>query len=266
MSLQFPDHDDVVFKRAPLSRVLCQIGFPPITALSEISSIIGFQEALRSYYPKFSSRESSDVILSEDMDELLQRPPIWSLRDDDEHWEVSLGLNFIGLSTTDYSHFNEFALRLLKVLEALERTFAPDRSTWMGLSKANQLRHPTVTKSNNCWDHLIRSELLGILEAEGPPCGPHLVSATAHATAHFFDDRDGIMTMNYGIYDEELTYILDIDYETTESFSMEASNEILNLLRVYSDSITSCFHWCLKPEMIEYLEPQPRNEVTDNEH
>lgn len=266
MSLQFPYHDDVIFKRAPLSEVMCKIEFPPITALSEMSSIIGFQEALRSYYPKFSYRENYDVTLSENMDELSQRLPIWSLHDNDENWEVSLGLDFIGLSTTDYSHFDEFSSRLVKVLQALERTFAPDRSTWIGLRKANQLRHPTVTESNNCWDHLIRSELLGLLGAEGPPCGPHLVSTTAHATAHLFDDRDGIMTMHYGIYNEELTYTLDIDYGTTESFSMDASNEVLNRLRVYSDTITSCFHWCLKPEMIEYLKPQPRNEVINDDH
>lgn len=266
MSLQFPDHDDVVFKRAPLGRVLCQIGFPPIIALYEMSSIIGFQEALRSYYPKFSYREGSDATLSEGMGKLPQRPPIWSLHDHDEHWEVSLGLNFIGLSTTNYSHFKEFSSRLLKVLQALERTLAPDRSTWMGLCKMNLLRHPTVTKSSNCWGHLIRNELLGLLGAEGLPREPRLASATAHATAHFFDDRDGIMTINYGIYDEKPAYTLDIDYETTEPFSIEASNEIINQLRAYSDSITSCFHWCLKQEMIEFLEPQPRNEAISDAH
>lgn len=262
MSLQFPEHDDVVFKRAPLSEVLCQIEFPPILALSDLSGVTGFQEALRPDYPNFDYENVTDVVLSEDSDELSQSLPIWRLQDSKNYWEVSLGLNFIALSTTKYNHFDEFSSRLIGVLKTLERTLAPGNSSWIGLRKINLLEHPTVTRPQD-WRSLIRDELLGLYSSENMD-NQYFESATFHAKFHIHDQNNGVLTISHGIHEEDQTsYTLDIDYATTEPLCISANDSIVTKLRTFSDSITDCFHWCLKKDMIKYLEPLPRDEVKE---
>lgn len=264
MSLKFPEHDDVVFKRAPLSEVLCHIEFPSILALSDISGVTGFQDALRSDYPKLDYESAVDVALSEDSDELPQPLPIWKLQDNATHWTVSIGLNFIALSTVKYSHFNEFSARLSKTLQALERTIAPSSFSWIGLRKTNQLRHPNVTEPQG-WFNLIRSELLSFYGSKAMT-NQTFKDATFHAKFHIHDNENGILTISHGINEEDPTsYMLDLDYMTNEPLSMDTSEAIVAKLKTYSDSITGCFHWCLKKDMAKYLDPIPRNEATDGE-
>ena len=255
MTLQFPAHDDVVFKHAPLTEVVSQIRFPPILSLLNVSGIIGFQEALRTDYPDLSVDQETDISVSPGSIESQQSAPVWRLKDKENHWTVSLTADFIALSTTKYLHFEDFASRLLEILNTLERTLAPGRSTRIGMRKINLLNHPKVKEPKE-WHNFIRHELLGFVGAEGLPN-----STQSFSIFNFLDEDNSTLSVRHGINPQDIsTYALDLDYWTESSFSLEASQAIVKRLKSYSDSITSLFHWCLKKDMKEYLEPRLRTQ------
>lgn len=258
MSINSPNREDTVWHHAV--EVLCQIEFPPILAISNHSSVIGFQETLRSDYPKFSKTMTS-VVLSEDPDDPPHYVPIWRLQDNDGVWRVSLGCNFIALSSNNgHFDFDEYSSRLLKALQALERTLAPGRSTWIGLRKLNYLS-PTDNNPYS-WHHLLCDELPGSFVEEGFNFGPNFESVTFHGKIHIHDDNNGVLTIGHGMYDEkESYYVLDLEYETTETFSMEAGDAIVRKLQSYYDSISRGFQWCIKPKMIDHIKLHNRNEA-----
>lgn len=257
MSLQYIAFENTTFYWHHSVEVLCQVEFPTVLALSSHSGVVGFQEALRSDYPKFS-KTLATVDLSEGSDVVPQSLPIWILQDDDRAWRVSLGCNFIALSSTN-GKIEEAFIRLSKILQILERTIAPDRSTWMGLRRISHLS-PVANSSYN-WHHLISDELLKPFDVErfnrlSEFKSVTFESVTLHGMIHLHDDNSGILTISHGLYDKEANYyILDLEYETTESFSMEASDAIVKKLQSYSDPLAKSFQWCIKPEMIKYLEP-----------
>ena len=251
MSIQPATQEDATFYWHHSVEVLCQVEFPPILALSDYSSVIGFQEALRSDYPNFS-KSMSAVDLSEDSDEDPQSFPIWRLQDCDSDWKVSLGCNFVALSSSS-DHSEDFFSRLLKVLQALERTLAPARSTWRELRRISYLS--PASNSRCSWHHLIRDELLKPLDLENFNCISESKSVTLHGKIHIQDNSGGVLTIGHGMYDEEAaSYILDIEYENSEVISMEASDAIVRQIESYYDSILKGFKWCIKDDMIHHLE------------
>ena len=253
MSIQSATQEDATFYWHHSVEVLCQVEFPPILALSDYSSVIGFQEALRSDYPNLS-KSVSVVDLSEDSDEAPQSFPIWKLQDCDGAWRVSLGCNFVALSSSS-DHFEEFFSRLLKVLQALERTLAPARSTWRELRRTSYIS--PAANNQLSWHDLICDELLKPVGLESFNCISGRKSVTLHGKIHIRDDSGGILTIGHGIYDEEAaSYIFDLEYENSESISMEASDAIVRQLESYYDSIIKSFKWCIKDEMIYHLEHQ----------
>lgn len=251
MSIQPATQEDATLYWHHSVEVLCQVEFPPILALSDYSSVIGFQEALRSDYPNFS-KSMSAVDLSEDSDEVPQSFPIWRLQDCDSDWKVSLGCNFVALSSSS-NHFEEFFSRLLKVLQALERTLAPARSTWRELRRISYL---SPASNNRCsWHDLIRDELLKPFDLESFNCISECKSVILHGKIHIQDNSGGVLTIGHGMYDEgAASYILDIEYENSEIISMEASDAIVKQIESHYDSILKGFEWCIKDEMIHHLE------------
>lgn len=262
MSIQSATQEDAIFDWHHSVEVLCQIEFPPILALSNYSSIIGFQETLRSDYPNFSESMSA-IDLSEDSDAAPQSFPIWRLQDYDGAWRVSLGCNFVAISSSG-GHFEEFFSRLLKVLQALERTIAPDRSTWREVRRISYLS--PAAHNQRSWHHLIRDELLKPFDPESFNCISEFKSVTLHGKIHIHDGSGGILTIGHGLYDEEaVSYILDLEYETSEVLSMEASDAIVKQLKSYYDSVTKSFQWCIKDGMIHHLEHHSTEGILHNE-
>lgn len=251
MSIPSATQEDATLYWHHSVEMLCHVEFPPILSLSNYSSVIGFQEALRPDYPNFS-KSMSAVDLSENADAAPQSFPVWRLQDCDNAWRVSLGCNFVAMSSSGY-HLEDFFSKLLKVLQALERTLAPARSTWRGLRRTSYLN--PVANNRHSWHHLIRDELLKPFDPESFNCISERKSVTLHGKIHIDDDSGGVLTIGHGVYDEGAApYILDLEYENSEVMSMEASDAIVRQLESYYEVVLKSFQWCIKDEMIYHLE------------
>ncbi|MGY1747153.1 TIGR04255 family protein [Blastococcus sp. SYSU D00695] len=255
MALDFGTHADVVFDRAPLQVVLCQIKFPPIYSLMGEAGIAGFQEAIRHLYPKTNKSVDAQFQVSDQQMSVMQSAPTFQFQSEDELWTVSLSVDFIALETPKYSHFGEFNERLERILAALARTVRPAATTRIGLRKANRLLHPNVSRPAD-WTGLLRPELLGVVAAQELPTPVQFAFSELR-----FQDEDNFMVVRHGLDPAaEQAYVVDVDYFTERPYSLDEAESAHSLLRHYSDGITSFFHWCLEPRMYDYLKPHPRTE------
>lgn len=257
MTLDFRKHEDVVFERAPLTSVLCQIRFPQILAILDRAGISGVQEALRNEYPDFDSGVEAQFAFNQDGAELKMKPPVWRFRTLDEMWRVSLGVDFLALETPDYHHFKDFADRLFFVISAAERTLSPGPSLRIGLRKVNLIEHPDVAQPSD-WNGLLTSQLLGL-------AGDSSLPGTArrdYSEYMIADDAGDALAIRHGIDpDSSANYRLDLDYWTERRFDVTPTTQLRDLLAAFSDSMTAFFHSCLEQRMYDHLQPKPRTEV-----
>ncbi len=257
MTLSFPKHPDVVFGRAPLTQVLCQIRFSPILALMDQAGVSGFHEALRRDYPEFDVDQEAQISMSSTHTEVQTRAPVWRLRDSDELWQVSLAVDFVALGVSSYSHFEEFSDRLSNIISVLERTLNPGRSKRIGLRKTNRFEHPDV-EAPESWRDFLRGDLLGLVGVEDIP-GTY---GKSYSELHLEDDEGGVLTIRHSIEpNDSRVYLLDLDYWTTKSMQIFSDASLGSLLKSYSDAMTGFFHWNIERSLYEYLGPVPRSEV-----
>ncbi len=255
MALDFGRHDDVVFSRAPLQVVLCQIKFPPIYSLLSEAGVAGFQEAIRPLYPKANKSVDAQVQMTDQQMSVTKSAPTFQFQPEDGSWTVSLSADFVSLETPQYRHFGEFVRRLDHILVALSRTVHPATANRIGLRKVNRLTDPEAAEPSH-WEGLLKRELLGIVAA---PSLPSRVAFT-YSEVHF-PDEDNVMVVRHGKDPaEDQAYVIDIDYYTERPYSLEDTKPALELLQHFSDGATSFFHWCLEPKLYAQLLPHPREE------
>lgn len=256
MALAFGDHPDVLFGKAPLELVLCQIRFSPILALLDPAGVAGFQAALRDAYPEADQEFDAAVSVSPQGAALQRSAPVWRFSSSDGSWRSAIGVDFVALETSDAGayHFVEFKERLGAVLAAVDRTVHPGRSRRIGLRKVNVFQHPEVATVKQ-WRNLLRDELLGLAAASEVP--ESLV--TDYAEIHFADGDKGTLSVRHGVDPEDSArYRVDLDYWNERSYEVSPSSGITDVLDGYARSMTEFFHWCLKEPMYTFLEPRAR--------
>jgi hypothetical protein len=59
-----------------------------------------------------------------------------------------------------------------------------------------------------------------------------------------------------------IDFVLDLDYFTIAPYPARRGDDIAEVLREFSDGITSFFHWAITESYYNWLEPRPRHEVT----
>lgn len=292
MALRFAEHEDVVFRKAPLLSVLCQIKFDPVLSLLSDVGVAGFQESIRNLYPRFNAEQFERLEVSgspatpQRRFGLSQSAPIWRHTDEEARWRVSIAADFIAIETPRYRDFEEFLDRLMFVLNAIDRTVHPGDSTRIGLRKINVLSHPDVSTTID-WRHFLRRELIGIVGTEHPGqlmfglsdirFGEGLSELTVRHGAvpdHFVEQLERSMVVSSVdavpvAAQPETTisqarepahdYLLDLDYSTIAPYPVRDAEDLAEVLQEFSDGITSFFHWAILPRYREWLEPEPRH-------
>jgi uncharacterized protein (TIGR04255 family) len=255
LALSFGAHDDVVFAKAPLISVLCQIRFSPVLSLMSAVGAAGFQEVLRHDYPNFDPQQTASFAVTPEGVGVQRQAPVWRLGDADGEWLVGLATDFVALETVAYSDFSEFQSRLTQVLDAVQRTVRPSSSARIGLRKVNWITDEEIQATVD-WKDRVRPELLGLAANHELPAEIDF----AFSDVRFKDDENWL-AIRYGLHPEkEKTFVLDMDYFTDRPYEVGVNPALTDLLRHYSDGMTSFFHWALLPGFLASLEPTSRND------
>jgi uncharacterized protein (TIGR04255 family) len=255
LSLDFGPHDDVVYGLAPLRSVLAQVQFDPIFALFSQAGAAGFQEAIRSKYPRAKDPEQRTGISVEGRRiGVEQTPPVWRFTTEDDQWTVGLCVNFISLETPSYTRFEDFLERFTHLLHVLEKTLMPSSSTRIGLRKINAVAMPDPSAPHSLAER-IRPEFLG------PVARPDYPTALVQSLGQLqFDEDMNHMVVRHYLdgTDQQAFFVLDTDYFTDMPHEISGRGPIIDLLHHFSRGLTSFFEWVLQPAYKATLQPTPR--------
>lgn len=256
MGLSFGDHADVVFKRAPLVSVLCQVTFPPVLSLMTAVGIAGFQTAIRQAYPTLlPAEQATDIALGPQSVGIKQGAPVWKMVDDSRAWTVGISANFVSLETPSYTSIDEFLERMDFVLRALHRTIRPAESTRVGLRKVNMIDAEEYESTVDRLSAIVKPELLGPLSVETFPAQ----ISGSFAQLEFSENYNQlIVRYGLGTSNDRDGFVLDLDYFTQQPYGVDGGEALIELLRYFSEGITSFFHWAITDSYKARLDPLPR--------
>lgn len=266
--MPFSDTPRVIYERNPLVEVICQIRFPAILRI-DAESPVDFQEKIRDAYPLFREEPVSPVLpelpaeLRPVLGELLGATPATEktlnrfFQSEDEVWTVTLGREFLALTTTSYETWDGFRGRLDEVFQALMAVYRPTVFTRIGLRYRNLIRRPDRELSTYEWKDLIAPHIAGplatdaiagrtITEAKG------MLALEAGAAGAAVTLRHGLVEPD-GPEKGELAYVIDSDFYTEERIDAEG---ILNFLDGANAEAGRLFRWCITTELHEALRPR----------
>jgi uncharacterized protein (TIGR04255 family) len=249
----FPQQEDVRLQHAPLAEVICQVRFPPILRIVN-EAPVAFQERIRRSFPQFGVEKGMIV----QMTRLGTEPPsarptphTFRFQSPDGHTMVSLALTFYALSTTSYTHWEDFLDLLRLVNRAAYEVYELPYAERVGLRYINQLTlentgagsvtelleilrpELSVLLKVNCWDEPL--EMLNQLLLAG--------------------GENERLTLRSGFRGGEgPAFLLDLDYYTEGNIPLE---NVPALCQRYHDAIYNAFRWCIREEKLVVFAPIP---------
>jgi len=255
----FPDSPRVVYKTNTLEEAICQIKFPPILRI-ESEPPATFQDNISGEYPILQESPLPDQVnLPPAVANILANQLGFGFREfqfisADGTWKVGLNREFIALSTTHYTNWDEFSARLRKLLSALESQYKPPAFfTRVGLRYRNVIKRSDFGSQNEPWSRLLEPRILG--ELSDPDVAPSITQA-ARQTVISLDEDGGQVRLLHGLVSPgggEVCYSIDIDIFTE---TRTEATDVFDILKVFNRQAGRLFRWCITEHLHNALGPE----------
>jgi uncharacterized protein (TIGR04255 family) len=258
--MPFPDSPRVIYKTNPLEEVICQLKFPPILRIeSELPAT--FQDQISAEYPLLEDSSVPQLnlppvvarFLASDLGRAGNRQ--FEFVSTDRVWKVVLNREFIALSTTKYTRWEEFSSRLERALSALRMQYKPPAFFLrVGLRYRDLIKRSEFGEQNERWSRLLMPHILG--ELSDSQVEPSILYATRQ-TVFSLDERAGRVRLVHGLamHSEggEVCYSIDSDFYTEER--TEVTN-VFDSLKLFNRQAGRLFRWCITEHLHKALGPE----------
>ena len=252
MALNFPHVPDVRLANSPLVEVVCQVRFPPILRITK-EDPIDFQEAVRHRFPELALEQG--VVLRipgiGSGDELGVDPKtrLYRFKSKDGASSISLTADFYALSSTKYSHWENFAADLELAHQAAQKVYQLPYATRIGLRYINRLTlENTGAQNREELLNMVRGELNALLLSEGWTEPNELLSQLV------LSDDSAKLTLRsaYALEEDKPFLLLDYDYFEESRLPLEGLLERTNR---YHQKIYDAFRWSIRADKISVFQP-----------
>ncbi len=247
--------EEVHLPQAPLVKVISQVRFPMLMAITQESSVADFQRLLRTEYPILRQEHEAGIVLSsEGVKPLKEGGTLWRLTSRDGAWQVTLAPTFLALDTTAYDSRNDFLERLRRALSALQEVVRPVLYDRLGLRYVDRLAAPAdLTELGR----LVRRELLGVLSTSLPSevRVNHSLSDSLFVLADArLQARWGLLPPNTSLDPSieparEASWVLDLDVFDMETRDFE-TEVIVERARAFAGIHYRFFRWAVTEELL----------------
>ncbi|MBI3958396.1 MAG: TIGR04255 family protein [Chloroflexi bacterium] len=259
--MPFPITERVSYKHTPLVQVICQLRFPTILKV-EAGLPVDFQERVRHEFPIFQEKQLQTAyqlsaglkdVLPPEFRGLLPQESGYNFISADEKWMIGLTKDFLSLSTSSYSRWEEFSNRLRGPLDSLKQVYPPSFFTRIGLRYQNLIRRSELGLTDTAWSDLIQPHLAGILSNND--VGPYVQDSQQVITIELRENF-GKVRIRHGLAKVEDTgetaYLIDSDFFIEQR--TETGNEAI-ILDQYHRRAGYLFRWCIRPQLHDAMEP-----------
>jgi uncharacterized protein (TIGR04255 family) len=262
--MKLPKSEWVQFRKSPLKLVIGQVRFTIMPRFGEASFIVGFQEAIRSIYPKIAREAAVTYQLSPEGIHPNLNEKLWRFSSRDQQWSVVVGEAAITLETRAYNSMKDFLERFCFLLETAKEQLGVSDRLRLGLRYINEVRYPDAENLTD-WRTLFNTEFVSFDASE-------MLGGQVDHTLHEIqvNRSNGVFAVRHGLLKgavvapleptvqepaaEGRFYLIDLDYYdlTEQELNIAATIE---QMQEYNDVMYRFFRWTLSQKLYSYLEP-----------
>jgi uncharacterized protein (TIGR04255 family) len=253
----FPDAQRVIYKNNPLVEVVCQIRYPTILKI-ENELPVNFQEKIRQRFPIF--KQVTNIQLPQELSQLTNLLAqadnrTYTFSTQDEKWTLNLTRDFLALTTSHYTKWEEFIGNLELVLSAFVEEYQPSFFLRIGLRYINVVKRATLGMPlDTPWIDLINPQILGLYASNDANISKNILGNQSVALIDLGDDNK--LRLQYGTVtqndSDEIYYLIDNDFYV-ENYR-EADNG-LQILNRFNRTNRNLFRWCITSKLHSAMEP-----------
>lgn len=259
-----PRHEPEKLSNSPLALVVAQVQFPAILSVQTDQALLArFQEQIRARYPYlFLGQQFGFNVGPQGVEQQHQASGrLYQFTDMDRQWMVTLTANSISLEARNYTDYEEFSERLLRILASACEVYNIALRVRLGLRYVNEIRHPNAQNPGD-WASLINPQLLGPLADTG--LSPLITSSYQEAALQL---DNGGLTMRHGHFAQGTTvapppgeapkeggpfYLLDFDAYDENGRDLD-DHTLDELLKSYNHTMFQLLCWGVQKGLFEYL-------------
>lgn len=261
--MPFPDSSKVIYKRNPLDKVICQLRFPAILKI-ETDIPANFQEKIRSEFPVYNENMEvnlnfppmmENLIPDELLKQNLQIPQLKNheFSSEDGECKINLTRNFISLSVSKYSRWDDFKQKLLKPIDALIEIYNPAYYTRIGLRYIDVIRRSALDLDDVAWSELLQPHILGMLSSS--EIQKNILIFENKYEIKLSDNKSisRIITKFVETLDDtEKCYSIDTDFFNNSKIEIDKAIEILDYFSIRGARL---IRWCITDRLYNAMEP-----------
>jgi uncharacterized protein (TIGR04255 family) len=261
--MPFPDAKRVIYKKKPLTRVVCQLRYPPILRIdSEVPS--AFQDCIRSDYPLYTEKvefqqeiaAGPGVQVSPEMVKQLTRTSVTKNHEfcgEDGAWKINLTRTFLSISTSEYVRWEEFTKRFRSSYDGLLAIYKPPFFARIGLRYVDIFDRSKLGLKDVSWTDLLQPYFLGLISSS--------VGKSVRTCENVYEVNlsDGesmvriITSLVQNMQSNEQCYIVDSDFHTFKRTPPDRTFERLDFLH---QRATRLIRWIIQDRLHNAMEPQ----------
>jgi uncharacterized protein (TIGR04255 family) len=260
--MKLKEYEWVQFRKAPLRLVIGQVRFTIMPRFGQDAFIGGFQETIRSDYPKVARESAITFQLSPTGIEPNPGEKLWRFSSRDLLWSVVVSESAITLESRGYNSMKDFLKRFRLLLEAVEKQLEVTDRLRLGLRYLNEIRYPEATGVAD-WRKLLNREFVSFDAAE------LLGGQVDHTIQEIQVNRpNGILSIRHGLLNGTVVlplaqeqpatgpfYLIDLDYYDITECDLSVSATIQQM-QEYNDVMYRFFRWAISDRLYDYLEPE----------
>jgi uncharacterized protein (TIGR04255 family) len=262
--MRFPESPRVVYRNNPIVEVICQLRFPRILRI-DAELPIAFHERIRSHYPGVFEAQTGlpaapltpDVAHAVGIDPtvLASTQRAFDFVSEDGAWRVSLTSQFLALTSSNYTRWEDFKARLAPATDALASEYRPLYFTRLGLRYRDLIQRSKLDLVDQAWSKLLRHPLLGELAL------PEFEQATNQAMREIvlnLDYDDARVRLLHGFAQlqggSETCYLIDADLFSDRRVEKNDAEAILDR---FNREAGCLFRWCIAEPLQRAMQPEP---------
>lgn len=218
----FSQEERCVYQNNQLMDVICQLRFPTILAIGAREPV-DFQEAVRSVFPKFQTRQDQ---LPPKVTQVPGQPPKAEPRKPvtnhqfstaDGSFRINLTQDFISLTCSSYTRWEDFARMMDRPLASFIELYHPAYFERVGLRYLNAISRKKLGLEDTPWRELLQPQYLGVLAFEDVPeraytrCTQDVDAAIPGGCRLKLHVGPGMIRRGKDDSDKEVKLILDMD-------------------------------------------------------
>lgn len=248
---------EIQLPNAPLVFVVAQARFERVASIASEEFIAGFQEAIRSTYPRMRRDQQASVLIGPDGRVVTSEAGVaWRFDQHPERWQVALAPDSVAISTSSYTSRTDFIARLATVLTAAQQQLGLRFCERVGVRYVDRVTDDNLLSRLG---DLVRPEVMGAASGPLGEDGVERVHSFSDATYRLSEGAS--LHARWGLLPAQATldpavapvdvpsWVLDLDAYSTDSVPFDA-RALTERAEAFCQRIYRFFRWTVTDEFL----------------